>query len=141
MLIYGGADEELSFKVYDIKSGSIMDAENRLTFAEMFIGLMADFKDYQNCTPMCQFVEICIFESPGLFNPEQNRVIKKKLAEFLLNVDSEQKLEVILKGMFIMHKIERYDKNAEVLQKLEKLVKEAKVEETRNWARKLRDDL
>ena len=38
-----------------------------------------------------------------------------------------------------MHKMKKYNKQ-EISNKLEKLVKEVKKEETRNWARKLRDD-
>ena len=42
--------------------------------------------------------------------------------------------------MFIMHKIKKYAKN-DIFAKLDKLAKESKNEETRNWAIKLRDDL
>ena len=40
-----------------------------------------------------------------------------------------------------MHKIEKYEKNQEMTVKLDKLIKESKKQETRNWAKKLRDDL
>ena len=39
-----------------------------------------------------------------------------------------------------MHKIQRYEKN-DIYPKLDKIVRDVKKEETRNWARKLRDDL
>lgn len=39
-----------------------------------------------------------------------------------------------------MHKMKNYNKQ-DIFNKLDKLVKEVKKEETRNWAKKLRDDL
>jgi hypothetical protein len=39
-----------------------------------------------------------------------------------------------------MNKLNKYQKN-DIYAKLDKLVKDAKLEETRNWAKKLRDDL
>ena len=115
--------------------------ENRMNFAEIFIELLTDYRDYENCMPICRFIEICIFESPGLFSPPQCRTIKKKLQEFFLKLSADEKLEVVLKSMYIMHKIEKYEKNQEMTVKLDKLIKESKKEETRNWAKKLRDDL
>lgn len=39
-----------------------------------------------------------------------------------------------------MHKMKPYQKD-EIFTKLDKLVKEVKREETRNWSKKLKDDL
>ena len=138
-LVKVGADRDLgysSFVIYESKTH-----ENRLTFAEVFIELLSDFRDYENAVPVCNFTELCIFESPGLFNQIQNRKIKVKMFEFFLKVNAEEKLEVILKNMYIMHKIEKYDKNPEMINKLDNLIKQCKKEGTRNWAKKLRDDL
>ena len=60
--------------------------------------------------------------------------------EFFDKVNNEAKLELIIKNRFIMHKIKKYNKQ-DVFNKLDRLVKEVKREETRNWARKLKDDL
>ena len=87
-----------------------------------------------------RFIETCVFQMPGLFDQTQTAKIQKKLKDYFNAVTNEDKLELILKNMFIMHKLCRYQKN-DVFGKLDKLVKEVKNEHTRNWARKLKDDL
>lgn len=42
--------------------------------------------------------------------------------------------------MFIMHKLKKYNKN-DISVRLDKIIKEAKYDQARNWAQKLRDDL
>ena len=87
-----------------------------------------------------KFIETCIFQIPGLFSSEEITLIQKKLKDFFNHVDDEAKLQLIIKNMFIMHKMSRYNR-PDIFNKLDKLVKDVKKEETRNWAKKLRDDL
>lgn len=58
----------------------------------------------------------------------------------LNKVNNEEKLALVLKNMFIMQKLKKYNKN-DISGRLDKIVKEAKNEQARNWAQKLRDDL
>lgn len=62
------------------------------------------------------------------------------MLDFLLAVEDELKIEVILKNMFIVNKIHKYSKNEIVKEKLRRLAHEAKREENKNWARKLVDE-
>ena len=87
-----------------------------------------------------KFIELCIFQIPGLFNSQQTGAIQRKLKDIFLGTNSENCLEFVIKNMFIMHKIQQFQKG-EIHPKLDKLVKDVKKEETRNWARKLRDIL
>ena len=58
-----------------------------------------------------KFIEICVFQIPGLFNPQQTGVIQRKLKDIFLHTNNEENLALIIKNMFIMHKIEAYQKN------------------------------
>lgn len=69
-----------------------------------------------------KFIETCIFQVPGLFSKEQTALIQRKLKDFFNNVNDEAKLELIIKNMFIMHKMNKYNKQ-DVFAKLDKLVK------------------
>lgn len=87
-----------------------------------------------------RFIETCVFQIPDLFNQQQTAAIQRKLKEIFNHVDDEEKLALIIKNMFIMNKLCKYERN-DIYGKLDKLVNNAKKEETRNWAKKLRDDL
>lgn len=87
-----------------------------------------------------KFYEMCIFQMPGLFSPEQTSRAQAKLKDMFNKVDKEEKLALILKNMFIMQKLKKYNKN-DISVRLDKIIKEAKYDQARNWAQKLRDDL
>lgn len=57
---------------------------------------------------MMRFIETCVFQMPGLFDKIQTAKIQKKLKDYFAAVEDEAKLELILKNMFIMHKLCRY---------------------------------
>ena len=132
------ADEKMAYSSNVIIEGKAH--RNRHNFAAVFIELLSISDDYQNCENLMRFIETCVFQMPGLFDQTQTAKIQKKLKDYFNAVTNEDKLELILKNMFIMHKLCRYQKN-DVFGKLDKLVKEVKNEHTRNWARKLKDDL
>lgn len=98
------------------------------------------FNNYEECENLMRFIETCIFQIPGLFSQAQIALIQRKLKEYFNVLNNEAKLELVIKNMFIMHKMKPYQKD-EIFTKLDKLVKEVKREETRNWSKKLRDDL
>lgn len=87
-----------------------------------------------------KFIELCIFQIPGLFDAQKTGVIQRKLKDIFLHCDNEEDLALVLKNMFIMQKIQKYQKE-EISHKLDRLIKDVKKEDTRNWARKLRDSL
>lgn len=87
-----------------------------------------------------KFIEICISQIPGLFNASQMEAIHHSLQKILLNKNNEDDMNLVLKNMFVMHRIRKYQKE-EIFAKVDKLAREAKSEETRNWARKMRDIL
>ena len=81
---------------------------NRHNFAAVFIELLSISEDYQNSENLMKFIETCVFQMPGLFDQIQMAKIQKKLKDFFNAVSDENKLELILKNMFIMHKLCRY---------------------------------
>ena len=69
-----------------------------------------------------------MFQAPGFFKENHIPIIKNKLTDFFLAIDDENKLEIILKTIFIVNSIQKYQKNEFVKSKLERLTKEAKKE-------------
>lgn len=69
-----------------------------------------------------------MFQAPGFFKENHITIIKNKLKDFFLAIDDENKLEIILKTIFIVNSIQKYQKNEFVKSKLERLTKEAKKE-------------
>ena len=69
-----------------------------------------------------------MFQAPGFFKENHIPIIKNKLKDFFLAIDDENKLEIILKTIFIVNSIQKYQKNEFVKSKLERLTKEAKKE-------------
>ena len=114
--------------------------QNRGFFADIFVELITDYRDLENCHLLAKFIEICVFQAPGFFKEKHIPIIKSKLIDFLLAVDEEKQLEIILKTIFIVNRFQQYQKNEFVKSKLERLTKEAKKEEIKNWARKLTDE-
>lgn len=55
-------------------------------------------------------------------------------------LEDEAQIEVILKNMFIVNKMNKYAKNEVVKAKISRISKESRREETKNWARKLVDE-
>lgn len=55
-------------------------------------------------------------------------------------IDDEAKIEVILKNMFVVNKMNKYAKNEVVKAKIARISKESRREENKNWARKLLDE-
>jgi len=78
-----------------------------------------------------------VFQAPGFFNEKHISIIKNKLIDFLLVVEDESKIETLLKNIFIVNKMDKYQKNEVIKSKLNRLIKEGKREENKNWARKL----
>lgn len=74
-----------------------------------------------------KFIEICIFQIPGLFDANQTNSIQKKLKDIFNNVNDDSKLSLIIKNMFIVNKLKKYERS-EIATKLDKLVKETKNE-------------
>lgn len=105
------------------------------------IELLTDYKEYEKAELFCRFLEVMIFEAAGIFTPSQLLIIQNKMLDFFKNITDEKVQAVVLKSMFILHKIRAYPKNEELKNKLSKIIKETKWEETRNWARKLHDEL
>lgn len=85
-------------------------------------------------------MEVLIFEAPGIFKINHFDIIKRKMADLLLNAHDESDLAVILKTMYVVHKVKKYDKDAAIHEKL-KSVEGLKSEEAKNWARKLIEDI
>lgn len=71
---------------------------------------MMVFKDYEECENLMRFIETCVFQIPGLFSQEQIGLIQRKLKEYFHALDNEAKLELVVKNMFIMHKMKPYKK-------------------------------
>lgn len=109
-------------------------------FAEVFLELITNNKDYSVSKSLSKLVEVLIFEAPGIFKINHFDIIKRKMADLLLNAHEEADLAVILKTMYVVHKVKKYDKDAAIHEKL-RSVEGLKSEEAKNWARKLIEDI
>lgn len=45
----------------------IKSHKNRKNLAEIFVELITDYKDLENCDVIVKFIEICVFQAPGFF--------------------------------------------------------------------------
>jgi hypothetical protein len=61
------------------------------------------------------------------------------MADLFLHATEEADVAVILKTMYVVHKVKKYDKDAALRDRL-KTVEAGKSEEAKNWARKLLED-
>ena len=102
--------------------------KNRGFFADIFVELITDYRDLEKSHLLAKFIEVCVFQAPGFFKESHIPIIKNKLIDFMLAVDDEMQLEIILKAIFIVNNIQKYQKNESVKSKLERLAKEAKKE-------------
>jgi hypothetical protein len=106
-----------AFLVYECKTN-----ENRFFFAEVLLELISDYKDYQNADNLCKVIELLIFEAPNIFKPTHLEIIKRKLVDLLLNGRGDSQLAIILKTIYILHRLKNYDKNQEVKALLKNLL-------------------
>jgi len=67
-----------------------------------------------------------VFQAPGFFEDKHISIIQNKLINFFLAVENDDKLEVILKNMFIVNKMQKYTKNEIVKSKIARISKESK---------------
>lgn len=67
-----------------------------------------------------------MFQAPGFFEDKHISIIQNKLINFFLAVENDDKLEVILKNMFIVNKMQKYTKNEIVKSKIARISKESK---------------
>lgn len=132
------SERSLGYQQYFIREAK--SHENRFVFAEVFLELITNNKDYSVSKSLSKLVEVLIFEAPGIFKINHFDIIKRKMADLLLNAHEEADLAVILKTMYVVHKVKKYDKDAAIHEKL-RSVEGLKSEEAKNWARKLIEDI
>jgi len=60
--------------------------KNKGFLAEIFVELITDYKDLENCDILAKFIEICVFQAPGFFEERHISIIQSKLIDFLLVV-------------------------------------------------------
>ena len=89
---------------------------------------------------MSKLVEVLIFEAPGIFKINHFDILKRKMAGLFLHSSDEAEVAVVLKTMYVVHKVKKYDRDAAIHDKL-KAVENGKSEEAKNWARKLLEDI
>ena len=104
-----GGDEKIGYSSSVIVEGK--SHKNKLIFSQHFISMLKNYVDYENCQNLMKFIEICVFQIPGLFNLEQIAVIQAKLRDIFQLSENEETLALILKNMFILHKMKKYQKD------------------------------
>lgn len=132
------SERSLGYQQYFIREAK--SHENRFVFAEVFLELITNNKDYSISKALSKLVEVLIFEAPGIFKINHFDIIKRKMADLLLNASDEGDLAVVLKTMYVVHKVKKYEKDAAIHEKL-KSIEGLKSEEAKNWARKLVEDI
>lgn len=132
------SERTLGYQQYFIREAK--SHENRFTFAEVFLELVCNSKDHSSGRALSKLVEVLIFEAPGIFKLNHFDIIKRKMADLFLHATDEADSAVILKTMYVVHKVKKYEKDASIHEKL-KAIENGKSEEAKNWARKLLEDL
>jgi hypothetical protein len=92
--------------------------ENRFVFAEVFLELICNNKDNTSGKSLSKLIEVLIFEAPGIFKLNHFDIIKRKMADLLLNTTDEDDLAVILKTMYVVHKVKNYEKDPKLHDRL-----------------------
>lgn len=91
---------------------------------------------------MAKIIEVLIFEVPGIFKLNHFDLIKRKLVDLLYHADEKHPdVSVLLKTLYVVHKMKNLDKNAELKEKLVSLSEKVTSGEAKNWAKKLIEDL
>ena len=70
-------------------------------------------------------MELLIFEAPGIFKLNHYDILKRKMSDLFFNTSDENDLASILKTMYVVHKVKKYEKNEKLQEKL-KLAEELK---------------
>jgi hypothetical protein len=134
------SERSLGYQQYFIREAKAH--ENRFVFAEVFLELVCNSKEHTSASgrALSKLVEVLIFEAPGIFKLNHFDILKRKMADLFLNSTDEGEVAVVLKTMFVVHKVKKYEKDAKIHEKL-KGVESSKSEEAKNWARKLIEDI
>jgi len=84
---------------------------------------------------------LLIFEAPGIFKTNHFDLIKRKLTDLFNNIQEDPELGIVLKTMYVVHKLKHYEKDEDLKVKLNDVINSKKSEESKNWARKLYEDI
>lgn len=57
-------------------------------------------------------MEVLIFEAPGIFKLNHFDILKRKMSDLFLHASDENEVGVILKTMYVVHKVKKYEKDA-----------------------------